>query len=161
MARSRSTGRSRSPRRYTPPASGPGVLALPMAGIGLFALFAIEWLVANIFASALGGFHPGWLELAAIVPVMIIFAATEIVLAVTSYRRGYGALWTLFALPALLALIASAVWLAGGQSGSHGEPMWAVTGVLGGINLILLLLAIRSLRRASRPHRRRPTTRRR
>lgn len=158
----RSKGKGRAQRRYTPPSSGPGVLALPIAGIGLFALFAVEWLVGNIFASTQGGFHPSWLELAAIVPVMLIFIATEIVLAVTAHRCGYGALWTLFALPALLALIACAVWLAGDRSSSHGEPMWALTGILGGFNLILLLLAVRSLRRASRAsRRRRPATRRR
>ncbi len=133
------------------------MLGLPIAGVCLFVLFAIEWALGNLFASSVGEMHPGWLELVAIVPIMIVFAAVEVVLAVTARRRGYGALWILFGLPAGLAVIASAIWLAGGRSTSLGEPMWVLTGVLGGLNVGLLLLAVGALRRTKR---KRPTRRR-
>jgi len=124
------------------------VLALPIAGIALVVLFAVEWAVGNVFASTYLGVRPGWDELAAIVPIMIVFAAAETVLALAAHRRGYGALGLLFAIPGALALTASAVWLSGGQSEGLGEPMWGLTAVLGGTNLIVLLLAVRTARRA-------------
>lgn len=135
------------------------MLWLPIAGGGLFVLLAIEWAVCNLFASSVGEMRPGWLELVAIVPTMIVFAVAEVLLAVTARRRGYGALWILFALPAGLAVIACAVWLAGGRADSLGDPMWLLTAVLGGINAGLLLLAVRALRRPIRKRRRTPTPR--